>query len=163
MNTTVGRHETALNAYSRAIRIKPRFLAARYRMGLLLELMGRRGDAIKLYQSALKIPHKGDRVHLSLAWALADEKRFYEAVEVLNRAAVKNPGNPEIHYALGWAHQGLGHPKRALQSYRETLRLDPEHSGARFKIRRAGGSPAAALLPDVPAHDPSIPVPILED
>ena len=126
--------------------------------------MGRHKEAIKLFQSALKIPHKGDRILLSLAWALAEEKRFYEAEDILNKAITRNPKNPESHYALGWTYQGLGRMPLAVQSYQEALRLNPSHSGARFKLNRVqaemkGKDPVPVST--TPAS--SIPVPILEE
>jgi len=119
---------------SRPSSFSPSYLKARYRLDMLLELMGRHKEAIKIFRSALKIPHKGNRVYLSLGWALNEEKRFYEAVDILNQSIERNPENPESHYALGWAYQGLRRVPLAVQSYEKTLLLNPNHTRALFKL-----------------------------
>jgi cytochrome c-type biogenesis protein CcmH/NrfG len=83
-------------------------------------------------------------------------------VDILNKSIARNPKNPESHYALGWAYQGLGRMPLAVQSYQEALRLNPDHSGAQFKLSLAQAG-AQGKSPVPVSTTPSVPVPILED
>ncbi len=57
--------------------------------------------------------------------------------ESYHRQAVKcMPGAPDMHFALGMALQALNRMDVAVDSYRETLRLNPQHVAAAFALSR---------------------------
>ena len=59
------------------------------------------------------------------------------ALDHLNRAVARDPGNADIHNWLGYAHRKSGSLEAAFRSYNEALRLDPRHKGAHEYIGEA--------------------------
>lgn len=54
-------------------------------------------------------------------WALYAEMRYQDAIEVLKKAAEKDPQDPETHYALGLASKQGGQNELAMQAFQATL------------------------------------------
>jgi Flp pilus assembly protein TadD len=59
------------------------------------------------------------------------------AIDHLNRAAARDPGNADIHNWLGYAYRKSGNLDAAFRSYGEALRLDPRHKGAHEYVGEA--------------------------
>lgn len=71
------------------------------------------------------------------AMALVKLGRKAEAGLTIDAALARNPDNSLTHANQGWTLLEKGDPKKALEHFREALRLDPENSWARQGIIEA--------------------------
>jgi tetratricopeptide (TPR) repeat protein len=71
------------------------------------------------------------------AIAMVKLGRKAEAGATIDAALSKNPENPVTHANQGWTLLERGEPKKALEHFRESLRLDPENEWARQGIVEA--------------------------
>ena len=62
--------------------------------------------------------------------------RYPEGTEALEEAVEEEPGNADIHYALGFCREKTGNHRQALDSYRQAhhLRPDPEFKTAAERL-----------------------------
>jgi tetratricopeptide (TPR) repeat protein len=65
------------------------------------------------------------------------ERRYAEALRLLDEALARDAQNAETHNLLGFAYRKSGNLERAFQHYYEALRLNPEHRGAHEYIGEA--------------------------
>ena len=77
-----------------------------------------------------------DPSHVAARSAIA-ERRYADALRVLDEALARNPRNAETHNLLGYAHRKSGNLERAFHYYDEALRLNPAHRGAHEYIGEA--------------------------
>ncbi len=71
------------------------------------------------------------------AMAMVKLGRRAEAGATIDAALAKNPENSSTHANQGWTLLEKGEPKKALEHFRESLRLDPENEWARQGIVEA--------------------------
>jgi len=93
------------------------------------------------WREALQAAHQGlqfDPSHIGCtnlsAMALVKLGRKAEAGATIDVALSKNPENALTHANMGWTLLEKGEPKKALEHFREALRLDPENEWARHGI-----------------------------
>ena len=60
---------------------------------------------------------------LTQAKALGKQKRYDQALPILQRARALTPGNYKIHLELGWTFEGLKQPAKALEAYKTAYDL----------------------------------------
>ena len=53
-----------------------------------------------------------------------------EAILILEELSREEPGNPDVHNMLGYAHRKLGRVEPAFEHYRRALAIEPRHLGA---------------------------------
>lgn len=93
--------------------------------------------ALEYAETALRLdPEHIDALNLR-AGALLELGRRDEAFDGLREALARDPDNPVTHTHVGWAHVHAGDPARALEHFREALRLDPTIAAARAGILEA--------------------------
>jgi tetratricopeptide (TPR) repeat protein len=81
----------------------------------------------------------------SLGWALYKRGRYADAIETLQRAAAKDPGQPEIHEHLGDALYSIGRRYEARFAWNAALVSAEDDVAARIRIKiDAGLTPATA-------------------
>ncbi len=96
------------------------------------------------WQLALEAAERGlqfDPGHVACtnlrAMALVKLGRKAEAGRTIDTALAKDPDNSFTHANQGWTLLEKGDPKKALEHFRESLRLDPENEWARRGIVEA--------------------------
>jgi tetratricopeptide (TPR) repeat protein len=96
------------------------------------------------WQEALEAAERGlqiDGEHIGCtnlrAMALVKLGRKQEAGQSIEAALAKNPENSITHANQGWTWLEKGEPDKALEHFREALRLDPENEWARQGIVEA--------------------------
>jgi hypothetical protein len=72
--------------------------------------------------------------YLNLGAAYAQDRRPGEAREILERAALFDPGNAEVAYSLGILLYIEGKKEQALESFRRATQADPRHEKAFFNL-----------------------------
>ena len=98
----------------------------------------------KRWQDSLNAAEQGlqfDPEHVGCtnlrAMAMVKLGRRAEAGATIDAALAKVPENATTHANQGWTYLEKGEPKKALEHFREALRLDPENDWARHGIVEA--------------------------
>jgi tetratricopeptide (TPR) repeat protein len=102
-------------------------------LGLLFALPGTAGASGGGSWSA-SVPSDPDMEKAKIA---IKEKNWDKAVELLNKAASRDPKNAEIQNELGFAERNRGNLDAAFKYYETALTLNPKHRGAHEYIGEA--------------------------
>jgi predicted CXXCH cytochrome family protein len=121
------RAEAALRT---AIRIQPNSAQAHDNLGNLLSETGRFADAEYHFQAALRYQENYIGAHYNYALALARVHRLPDAQAQVEAILAANPRSAEAHEFLGNLLVAQGQPQRAIEQYREAVRIAPEFSRA---------------------------------
>ena len=113
----------AENSYRRAISLEPCFGVAYVNLGAMLCEAKRCGEAVTLYDEALK--HCGDSplVHFNRGAALDDSGRPALAIEAYQRAIELDPALADAHYNLGVLMERLGDTQASLRHFSTYRRM----------------------------------------
>jgi len=99
-------------------------------LGLALALP----DAARASGYDTPAPTDPDVVHAQKA---IKDKNWDTAIELLNKAAARDPKNADIHNLLGYTERNRGNLDAAFKHYERALTLDPKHRGAHEYIGEA--------------------------
>lgn len=83
-------------------------------------------DAERHFRNVLALDGKHPGILFSLGQALIGLHRYAEGSVALEEAVEEDPGNPDIHYALGFCREKTGDLRQALDSYRQARQLRPD-------------------------------------
>ena len=94
------------------------------------------GEAIDVFEKALRIDplYTDARNHLGVA--LAMRGRLEDALEQLRRAVADNPDHALSWTNLGVTLEAVGDTEGAIEAYTEAIRLQPDSSEARRRRAR---------------------------
>jgi tetratricopeptide (TPR) repeat protein len=127
--------DQALEAYSKAIELRPYFADAHVGLGDARAAKGDTDGAIKAYQQALVYNAVNPRVHLSLGKIYFAEKGlYYESVNAYKKAIDLDPASVEARMGLGEVYEDKGLYKEASEEYRKVIDLDGKHTGAMYNL-----------------------------
>jgi len=91
-------------------------------------------DDETLWRYALTVTRNNDFAHGNLAFYLAVQKRFDEAIPHYEAAIRINPRDANPRAALAFALVQVGRPAEAIPHYEEALRLNPEDAAAQSSL-----------------------------
>jgi len=97
-----------------------------YIRGYLLELFGRKAQAISAYGAAARLRSDFIRPTNRIAYLLAEQERFAEAEPYFQAVLRADPGNAVAHFNLGYTLDKRGHYDKAIHEFREATRLNPK-------------------------------------
>lgn len=100
----------------------------------------------KAYREAL--PHFGALVkfgdeqagkHLARNWfrygyTLQSAKRYADSIPAFEKALAVDPSNAGAHQNIGWSHEQLGGPDKAIAAYEQGVRAFPDHVSLRRNL-----------------------------
>jgi tetratricopeptide (TPR) repeat protein len=120
-------YEEAIEAYARAIEIKPDYDSAWYNRGLALYNLGRLEEAIEAYARAIEIKPDHDLAWNNRGSALYNLGRLEEAIEAYARAIEIKPDHDLAWYnrACYYALQNQIEP--ALENLTQAISLNPKY------------------------------------
>ena len=138
----------AADAYRAAIALAPKSPDIRNSLGLVLDALGRRDDAIAAFQQAIVLKPAFHEAMFNLGLAFANAQRPDDAVKAFDRALALKPDFAETHYNLGNAFLALDREEVAIAAYRRAIALRPDHASAYnnlgVALRQRGDSQEAA-------------------
>jgi tetratricopeptide (TPR) repeat protein len=117
---------SSLTYAERAVKLRPDSGPARINLGVAYERAGRAADAVMQYETAAELMEPTPQLLMNLLNAYAQSKRYREAVNTAG-LLVRLAPTANSHERLGWAYFRLGDYPRSLESYRESVRVDPQH------------------------------------
>jgi len=127
-----GRLEEGLAAFMKVMQLRDQSHAmASYFVGLINHLLGSDPAALEGFTSLRRISPESKIANFYLAQLKMKERKYDEALELLNELASAAPNLAEVHYMLGTAQFRLHNNTEAIKSYRRTLELNPEDNRAR--------------------------------
>jgi protein O-mannosyl-transferase len=154
-----GKKDRALDLYTEAVRIEPRYPLSQYNLGTMLLDSGRLGEAMDHFARAVDSDPLFAEPHNNWGKALLDQGKLADAASHFARAVELQPDNPEIRYNLGTLELMQSRMPEALVQLTEALRLKPDYGDAHknlafalMNLGRAGD--AAAHFAEVVRLDP---------
>jgi tetratricopeptide (TPR) repeat protein/TolB-like protein len=128
-------YDQAVEAYSKAIELRPYFAEAHVGLGDAKAAKSDVDGAIAAYQKALVHNPVNPRVHMSLGKIYYGEKGlYYESVTAYKRAIDLDPQSVDARMGLGEVYEEKGLYKEAIEEYRRVIELDGKHTGAMYNL-----------------------------
>ncbi len=145
-----GRYQDAINAYSKAIEIRPDYYPSRAGLGATLIDAGRYLDAVaQLTEATRRAPH-AYTVRGNLAVALAALGRTDEAVAELRTAIQLMPSFADGHFNLARLLAGQGKSSQALAHFQIAANLRPDDAEIQHALAAALQNHANSKQPSTP-------------
>ena len=127
--------DQAVEAYSKAIELRPFYADAHVGLGDARAAKGDIDGAVKAYQQALVYNPVNPKVHMSLGKIYYSEKGlYYESVNAYKKAIDLDPSSVEARMGLGEVYEDKGLYKEAIGEYRHVVELDGKHTGAMYNL-----------------------------
>ena len=128
-------YDQAIEAYSKAIELRPFYADAYVGLGDAKAAKGDVDGAIAAYQKALAHNPLNPRMYASLGKIYFTEKGlYYEAVGAYKRALELDPSFVDAHLGLGEVYEDKGLYKEAIGEYGKAVDLDGKNPGALYNL-----------------------------
>ena len=122
----VGFWQNNVSLYRNAIRVNDKNDLAHNNLGVALEAMGKRNQAISHYRKSVRINPLNVDAFNNLANALADEEKLGEAEKYYRKALGIEPENAVFYYNLGALYIKQGKTEEALEQFAKAIRIKPD-------------------------------------
>jgi tetratricopeptide (TPR) repeat protein len=123
-----GNWQKAEETYQKALEIDSAYgLGANNLAYLLLEHGGNVDVALSLAETARNSLPESPTTADTLAWAYVQKGTYGSAFDLLKKALVQAPNNPDIYYHLGVLYLRTGNTAVAANMFRQALKLDPKY------------------------------------
>jgi len=131
-------YDQAIEAYQKAIALRPHFADAYVGLGDARAAKGDHEGALAEYNRALAVDASSARVHLSMGKIYYNDKGlYYEAVASYRKAIDIDPQLLEARMGLGEIFEEKGLYKDAITEYQKVVDADPGHTGALYNLALA--------------------------
>jgi tetratricopeptide (TPR) repeat protein len=130
VQSSLGKKETALASYRRALKVRPGSAEALSNRGLTLHELRRYGEALASYDRALNLQSDFVEALANRAATLHKLRRFEEALASLDRALILRPDYAEALMTRGTTLHDLRRFDAALASYDRALTVRPDYAEA---------------------------------
>ncbi|MCI0547982.1 MAG: tetratricopeptide repeat protein [Candidatus Rokubacteria bacterium] len=127
--------DQAIEAYVKALEIRPYFADAHVGLGDAKAAKGDVDGAVAAYQKALQYNPMNPKVHVSLGKIYFSEKGlYYESVNSYKRAVDLDPMFLEARMGLGEVYEDKGLYPEAIAEYKRVVELDARNTGALYNL-----------------------------
>ena len=142
-------HRGAAERFEQVVALSPNWAEGHQWLGSAYEALGDEDGAAKAWQAAHKLDPKDSRCLISLGVLRSRQRRFKEAIRLLEQGIALKPhyGFADAKLFLAEALEGARRMKQAKQQWREVLELEPMYPSygepmkeARRKLRLHGGA-----------------------
>ena len=140
--------ETAIDAYDRAIRLKPDYAEAYNNRGFVKDDLDQYEEAIADYDEAIRLKSEYAEAYNNRGVAKSNLGRHEEAIADYDDAIRLKSDNAEAYNNRGIAKRSLGRHEEALADYDEAIRLKSDYAKAynnRGNAKRSLGRHEAAI------------------
>jgi tetratricopeptide (TPR) repeat protein len=127
-------YNAAIAKWNEALALSPDDAKAHSNLGVLLETVGRTGDAMAQYRKAMESEPDYPDGYTNLGIALARAGKLDDAIPYLERAAQLSPWDAKAHSNLGAALAERGRTGEAIAECEKALQLSPGDSEAHANL-----------------------------
>ncbi len=128
------RYQDAINAFLEAIRLKPNDAQVYFNLGMNYLKVGSIPKALDAFKETVRVdPYDVDAFY-QLGLVYAQQGCDQEAVEALQKANQLEPHNADIQRALGTVDFVLEEYGKALEAFKEVVRIKPDDHYSHYKI-----------------------------
>jgi tetratricopeptide (TPR) repeat protein len=131
-----GNMADAETAFKKALELDPQDYEFAFNLGVVLLQQQKFEGAIDALGRAAKADPTMEPALTNLGVAYLGKDQPALAVDALSRAVLADPEAAPAHYNLGMAYERLDRKKDAEKEFEETLKLDPQHQGAKDGLAR---------------------------
>jgi len=115
--------ENAIDAYTKAIELNPKYTDAYYSRGTAYDDFGNYDQAVNDYSKAIELNPKFEVIYLLRGYAYFNLKNFQSAINDYNKAIALNPADAKAYYFRGLANGMLGNNTKSIQDFKIAARL----------------------------------------
>ena len=133
-NEKLGSYDEALDAFNRAIAVKPNFSGAYNNIGSVFRKLGNTQKALESYKKAIEIQPDLAEAHNNLGNTLRDYKKFSESIQSYKNAINIKPDFAAAHYNMAVTFTDLNDINQAIQAYEKALLFNPNNSQALYNL-----------------------------
>lgn len=131
------KNQLAFDYYANATRSDPGYIEAYYAKAKLLQDIGKYDEAINAYTNLISRNKMYFQAYYNIGAIYLDAKRNYpKAIEYLTKTIEINNQFPPAYFARGYAFTKIGEKQKAVDDYKNCLRLDPDYSDATIGLRQ---------------------------
>ena len=123
-----GRYEEAIESLNQALSLKPDFEAAEIALGGIYGRLRQGNKQVSAYRQYLSQNPKSAEIKKGLVGAFMADKRYSDAIKVLEELEVLIPMDPWVPHEMGRANSQLGRIETAIRFYRMALDVDAENA-----------------------------------
>ena len=133
----MGQLDLSVEAYIRALTIRPDYPEAYNNMGNALNEQCRLREAVEAYNKALAIKPDYAEAYNNMGNALKEQCKMEEAVEAYNKALAIKPDYAEAYNNIGNAFNRQGKMEEAVEAYNKALAIKPDYAEAYYNMGSA--------------------------
>jgi len=122
--------EEAIDAYGKALSIKPNYAEASYNIGNALTEQEKLSEATDAYRKAIAINPNHTEAYYNMGNALKEQGKLDEAIKAFKKALAIKPDFAEAYNNMGNILQEQGELEEAINAFKEVLTIKPDHAEA---------------------------------
>ena len=130
-----GRLTEAINHFSMAVEINPKFELAYLNLGVTLSRQGKIDEAIRSYTCALKVKPDFVVAYNNLGNALYRQGKYQKAITNYLQAMQIDPNYAEAYNGMGAALIRLGEIEKAVVFFKKALQINPNYTNAQNNLK----------------------------
>lgn len=135
---TLNHFQEAVNCFESSLKLDPASVKAENNLGLALQGLNRRDDALAAYRKALALQadseHPSEQPMLNLATLLIDRNQLSEAQPLLEQASRIAPRDWKILAQLGRLNSETGNLNAAEIALEQALAIEPKRASLHFQL-----------------------------
>lgn len=132
-----GRFDKAIEGYSEALKIQPRFTKAHIDLATVYVQTGRTNEALTHYRAALNVRPKDPLANYNLGVVLDKGGKIVEALDCYRTASASEPGNLDYCFALAGALHRMGKQAEGNEQLAVALKRHPNSPDAHCRMGSA--------------------------
>jgi len=131
-----GALDEAIDAYTRALKLKPDYIEAHLNLGTAMFAKGRRTEAKRLFLQALELRPTQAEVLNNLGVLANAEGQALEAISWFQKSVAANPNYAQGYYNLGVLYKTMGNTEASADAMQKAAALGHRGAGEVLKSRQ---------------------------
>ena len=129
-----GKLDEAIEAFNKAISLKPEYADAYNNIGIALRDQGKLGEAVDAFNKAISSKPEYADAYNNMGIALKDQGKLDEAIDTYNKAISLKPDSADAYNNIGNALQEQGKLDEAIEAFTKAVSIKLEFAEAYYNI-----------------------------